>query len=126
MQFTSISFEKLFPTGAYMNEKIRVDISLNLGENPMDAIDEARKLVNENFEKNNPHLVNPDIPIISKHPEEKKVQFQWTEMKEQPIDFVKEINSCETLKVLESYKFIVKGKPELEKIYSEKLKELSK
>lgn len=127
MQFTSISFEKLFPTGAYMNEKIRVDVSLNLGDNAMEAIDEARKLVNENFEKNNPHLVTPDIPIIPKSILEvasiKEYHNHNQQAAQQPL--TEQIKSCTDLKVLESYKFIVKGKPELELAYQNKLKELN-
>lgn len=36
-----------------------------------------------------------------------------------------QIMSCKELKVLDSYKFIVKGKPELEEVYNQKLKELT-
>lgn len=43
-----------------------------------------------------------------------------------PVDLEKEIMSCSSLKVLESYKFIVRGKEELQKIYDEKFAELSK
>ena len=128
MQFTVISFEKLFPTGAYMNEKIRVEVSLNLGDNPMDAIDAARKLVDENFEKNNPHLVTPDISIIPKSSKEMMASYDDsvpTHYNKQPT-LEEQINSCSEIKTLESYKFIVKGKPELETIYNQKLNELSK
>jgi hypothetical protein len=38
---------------------------------------------------------------------------------------VKQIKSCNEIKVLESYKFIVKGKPELEIAYNNRLKELT-
>lgn len=38
---------------------------------------------------------------------------------------VDDINSCKEIKVLESYKFIIKGKPELEKAYNDRLKELT-
>lgn len=36
-----------------------------------------------------------------------------------------QIKSCNEIKVLESYKFIVKGKPELEQVYNNRLKELT-
>lgn len=128
MQFTSISFEKLFPTGAYMNEKIRVDISLNLGDDPMEAINEARKLVNENFEKNNPHLVTPDIPIIPKKEHDSIYeQNKATEKAILELPLEKQIQSCNSKAVLKAvYEKIVKGKPELELVYNQKLKELSK
>lgn len=39
---------------------------------------------------------------------------------------IRDINSCNEVKVLETYRFIVKNTPELEQVYEEKLKELSK
>lgn len=51
-------------------------------------------------------------------------------IEERPIDpvttVVADINSCKEVKVLETYRFIVKGNPELEFAYEEKMKELSK
>lgn len=40
-------------------------------------------------------------------------------------DLPTQIQSCKELTVLHSYKFLVRGKPELEKLYFEKLDELS-
>lgn len=37
---------------------------------------------------------------------------------------IESINTCTSLKTLESYKFIVKGKPDLQKAYDTKMKEL--
>lgn len=41
-------------------------------------------------------------------------------------DLPAQIQSCKELKVLDSYKLLVRGKPELEKLYFDKLEELSK
>lgn len=43
----------------------------------------------------------------------------------QEYDLKEQIKSCNEIKVLESYKFIVKGKPELEQVYNNRLKELT-
>jgi hypothetical protein len=130
MQFTLIRFEKLFPTGAYANEKITAEVSISIGESPMEAIDAARKLVNENFEKNNPHLVTPEIPIIPKHNNMYPQTFteprnfgQESVFKEESLE--EQINSCKSPTVLKAvYEKIVKGKPDLEEIYQTKLNEL--
>ena len=79
--------------------------------------------------------------IYEQFPHLKGTTFDYTESGDMPIlnsvitelvvnpteeiSLEEQIKSCTELKVLESYKFIVKGKPE-EKIYKSKLKELSK
>ena len=78
--------------------------------------------------------ITPDIPIIPKSfnvsheppNHSNKELIDWAEQIErQPVDLKKEIQSSTSLKVLESYKFIVKGKPELEKVYTDKLHEIT-
>jgi hypothetical protein len=140
MNIEKVSYQKTFNLGNYSSERIGVDVNINAGEDAMEAIEVARKLVNENFEKNNPHLVTPDIPIIPKHLEgyakgnfnvsgnDERVDLLNSYVKDKKAQLpllVDQIKSVTDLKVLESYKFIVKGKPELQTIYDNKLNELS-
>ena len=119
MQITQISYQKTFNLGNYSSERIGAEITLNAGEDAMQAINEARKLVMENFTANNlqPEILpEPEIPII---PKQKQMPIETT------VDFIKrDINSCTELKVLESYRLIAAGKPELKEAYDNKLIEL--
>lgn len=125
MQFTLIRVEKLFPTGAYANEKLIAEVSLNAGENPLDAFDAARKLIDEDFAKHNPHLITPDVTPYSKIGENKvQSPLQKINIVEESLeDQIESVTSLAVLKAV--YEKIVKGKPE-QKIYDKKFKELSK
>lgn len=99
--------------------------------------DKARVEADLNHRLNNPHLfkdTTPDIPILSKKDiavieELKKGGEQFQENKknqlESTLTLEDQIKSCTESKVLESYKFIVKGKPELQEIYDSRLAELN-
>ena len=73
--------------------------------------------------------MTPDIPIIPKS--SKYIDDAFKVFNETPNQYNKQptleeqIRSVTELKVLESYKFIVKGKPELEKAYDLKRYELN-
>ena len=60
-----VSYQKIFPLGQYINEKIGVDILVNDGEDPMQLLEQARLMVHEFHEKNNGHpdTVPGDHPI---------------------------------------------------------------
>lgn len=118
--------------------KVQADIA---GEDAQILWDKARQEVELNHRRNNPNLyqsekekhfenylkgwatVTPDIPII---PKQEKVNDDFVRdyynAVTQTID--EQIYSCISIKTLESYKFIVKGKKELEDIYNAKLREL--
>jgi hypothetical protein len=59
--------------------------------------------------------------------DEKKKEVEAVIQKEEtkPDSIIDSINSCNELKVLESYKFIIKGKPELETAYNNRIKQLT-
>lgn len=129
MNINKVNYQRTFNLGNYCSERIGVELDLNPGEDATTALDTARKLVEEYHQKGSPPLNfdnTPDIPIIPKKEEGKPIMTR--EDAEQELMYGKnipaQIQSCTELKTLESYKFIVKGKPELETIYQNKLKEL--
>lgn len=126
-QFERITYQRVFNLGNYESIRIGADVLINPGEDAKQALNEAKEFVEQWRKENNAYHfadTTPDIPII---PKQEKVNNDF--VKEyynavtQTID--EQIKSCANLKVLESYKFIVKGKPDLETIYQSKLKELS-
>lgn len=142
MNINKVNYQRTFNLGNYCSERIGVELDLNPGEDAIAALDTARRLVEEYHQKGNPDLyiyqtenVTPDIPVIPK----KDTTKGWDKTDHEGIyskdisgyDYAEtkftlsdQINSCKDLKTLESYKFIVKGKKELEEIYNNKLKEL--
>lgn len=109
----------------FLMETIIVHKAVDSNEETQDVIDWAREEAELNHKRNNPHLFPPDIPIIPKKEMQPDIILEEAETKMiYGKTLAEQIASCNSLNILESYKFIVKGKPELETIYQSKLKEL--
>lgn len=126
MKVTVIKFEQLFPTGEYANQRLSVEVEVpdfhpSTGESnwdkAMDAFKEAKELVNAAFQK-----LNPSQPSISQTVPE--VHVSKKSMKDFLEGMEKDINDCETLKLLETFKTVVATYPELQSHYDKRLKEL--
>ncbi len=119
MKIEKISYQKLFPLGAFINEKIGVEMQLDEGDNPVQVLNEAKKLVEKYHIDTNPQMYIDDVPQISTTTTIDQVQ-PLTKV----ASLIQQINSCEEIKVLESYKLIVKTDPDLQRAYDKKLKQL--
>ncbi len=131
MNFKTIKFEQLFPTGAYANQRLSVEMDIetphpSTGESNWDAaIDAFRKaqdLVNTAFEKMNPHIEWSE-PAISPLPE---VHVRDERNLDPVNEIISGIRSSNELKVLESYKLIARTKPEFQAEYDKRYLELTK
>ena len=125
MNITSINYTKTYNLGSYQSEKIGVEISINEGENAMEALDTAKKLCQEFHEKNNPEPFVSGETIIQPAstepiPEIKVDKKTAKEQQEQKL--IDDINSCTELKVLESYRLIAKSNKKLQTTYDYRLK----
>lgn len=130
MQTLEVTFQKNFHTSnedRFLMETLIIKVNADtVGEDAQYLWDKAREEAELNHKRNNPHLFPPDIPIIPKV--EKSNQMITREELERQLMYGKnipeQIQSCTELKTLESYKFIVRGKPDLQTIYDNKLKSL--
>lgn len=130
MRFTQVSYQRTFNlgVGTFESEKLGVEIEILEGESPKDALDAAKQLVEEQHKENNKSRYNAVI-----------VEENFTKLSE---DFVgdlstlkpipppkqtisEQIASCTDIKILESYKLIVKKNPELQKVYDETMDKLT-
>jgi hypothetical protein len=112
----------------YLFERIEIKgiIEHEKEETPQQALDIARKEATENHVKNNPNLF-PDgkyVPLFYEGQEEHLPVIQkansYDDFDRIEDDLEKQINSCKEIKILETYRLIVKGNPELQKAYDEK------
>ena len=115
-----------------------VEANLKPGETMEEALDELDERLNAWHRKRYPHLYQEEkswtpgadfpphmktevtfgpLPIISKdkEPEERRIGV-----------LVADIYSCESIKVLETYKLMAKSKPELQAAYNQQFEKLSK
>lgn len=56
MNIDRISYSKIFPTSAFMNERVGVEIAINQGEDPMEALRTAKQLCQDFNKESNPEL----------------------------------------------------------------------
>jgi len=111
MKIIKAAFSKTFPITQYY-EKIYLEAELNDGDDARQVLYDLKKQVNTFFYESNAAA-------------EKQM---GTQVSDAPIAFgimLDDIKSCKTLKVLESYKMVVKNKPDLQAAYDEQFKKLS-
>lgn len=123
MRITKISYGATFPTMAFANEKFMVEYELNEGDSASEAMELARKFVNETYIKNNPHIFQDQETKVS------DIANAVIENKQRPKDqidaMVFDIQSVTELTVLKSYELLCKNNPKLQEAYQLKLKQLS-
>jgi hypothetical protein len=118
MKIDRISYQKIFPTGmAYLNHKIGVEVQVDEGDDWQEAFEMAKRVVEKwNLESNPGYAVALEYmngnPGAYSHKAEPKQSMEEA------------IISCTEIKVLESYKLLVKNNPSLQDIYDKKFAEL--
>jgi len=115
------------PTQAFGNVKLEIRGTLEPGETELDAWRQAKEKINSAYQA----LYGSKVDYESFAPP--PIDYNGTAAPGtgpktiiQPVNLEDEINSCASLKVLESYKFIVRNDPNLKNIYDEKYLQLSK
>lgn len=126
MTIEKINYQKTFNLGNYSSERIGVDINLTKGDDPIKALDEAKKLVEQYHKENNPVLYGEySNPVV--HPAtltSQPIEVKQNEPRNRLGQIIDDINSCSDVKILESYKLIAKNNPVLQVAYDQKLKQL--
>jgi hypothetical protein len=133
MVVSKINYQRTFNLHNYSSERIGVECDLFHNEDVNIALDNAKKMVEEWHTANHPELYQdktPDIPVIGKQLkgglETEVVRYDVSKQPFKEESLEEQINSCKSPTVLKAvYEKIVKGKPELETAYNQKLKELT-
>lgn len=82
-----ITFQQTFPTGSYANMKLGIEMSLVPGVDDVDeAFVQAKKIVNDAFEKLNPHIVWNDSPQPTTEKQIPSIDRKAIEKLEKAID----------------------------------------
>lgn len=132
MPITTVNYQKTYNLGNYSSEKIGIEISLNEGQDPKEALHEAKKLADEFHTNTNKEIypknadsvpinINKADPVI-KQQEASSTKLLSKEEKQKQL-----IESCTSMDGndgLLSYKLLVKSYPHLQDTYDNKLKEL--
>lgn len=118
MSYYKVVYDKLFPYAPYLNERIGIEMLVEAGQSPAEALQEAKKIVEDFYHASNPHPVSA-VSIVADNVPVPEVQLE----KPKQTTLEEDIMSSPSLNVLQSYRIIVKNKPDLQAIYDTKLKE---
>lgn len=117
MHIQVINYQKTFNLGNYSSERIGVEISINAGDDAKEALETAKKLVEE-FHKES---LKPAIQQVYEEP----IQVIKTQSPQTVAEKTKAfIDNCNTAEQLKAWRLMCKNKPDLEEYYNKKLKSL--
>jgi hypothetical protein len=132
MQITSVNYNRTYAIGPFLNEKIGVEATIEEGDNPIEVLKSLKELA-DNFNKiANPHLEEPKFfDAVGSKGFLNAVQPIDEREIEKPIgkSMPEQIMSCDSMKVLESYKLLVKNNDEWKAAYDlrfEQIKQIEK
>jgi hypothetical protein len=123
MSYYKIVYDKLFPYAPYLNERIGIEILVESSQDPMDALEEARKIVHDFRNKHiQAELSHQLEPIIEGVPDIKVQKSTAQSLEEQ-------ILACTYIKGenddgLMSFKVIAEMNPRLKEVFWNKMEEL--
>jgi hypothetical protein len=116
MTIKSINYQELFPSGSFLNVRYGMEISIDSDSEVERAYELAKELVHETHKKQFPFMYEKKAPVYSgEEPviaKEKSTKYTQTEILKQQMSTVTD------LKVLETYKLLVKNNPELQDYYN--------
>lgn len=136
MLINKINYEQLFPLPQpYSNVRLSIEVILEEGDTTADAFTRGYKEANENFNRLFPQLtVNPEY---AHHLTNANAEYHTggrypmpetiIEPKQSATErMIAAINQCTEIKVLETFKLLVKNNAELQDAYIKKMDELCK
>ena len=128
MKITTVSLSRTIPTGAYMNDKIGLEATLEDGEPYQSALNQLNSLITEWHKKANPHLYQESKPpenstLIT--PKDGSPQYYIQTERTDPNDTLTLIQNAPTLEVLTTFKLLAGKDKDLYSAYCQRLKYLS-
>jgi hypothetical protein len=101
-----------YENGILVSQWIGVDMSLDDSESEVVALDRSKQIIEQWYKDNSPAFpgsvppYNTPAPTIQIRPEDREIGLR-----------PEHIMSCEDLNVLETYRWLIKGNKELQKVY---------
>jgi hypothetical protein len=117
MKIEKVSYQKLFPIGSFLNERIGFEASVD----PHDDIHEVMgelKLLAESC-----HTPLADLGAGEQPIPEQQVEYVPKTKDEMVKGVIREIGTCKERKTLEAYHLLAKNNPEILPVYNKKMEE---
>lgn len=88
MSYHKVTYEQIFPSSAYLNERIGIEILVEKGQDPESALMECKKIVSDFHKKSRPELY----------------KFNNDSLTANEVALIKNIEMCDTAIKLSMYK----------------------
>ena len=133
MPITSVTYQRAYVTGAFLQEKIGVEITLEENQDPLEALAEAKKLTDSFHMEANPHLHTTTIVYPNGMPsfdeEESRPFFTSTIPEQLPTIDISQEREAITIENASTMEELATLKPTLNKAlmpaYMKRLKQLT-
>jgi len=127
MKITTLTYQQTFPTGQFMNVKLGMEVSLE--ESDSQPVEETYKRMKELTEKAFREMYpEPNGWLVSENYPLGVIDTTLPEADRQLSNTIEalsaDIMSCNDLKTIDSYRLLVKTKPELEEVFNKRRAEL--
>src|SRR6185369_1626045 len=110
MRVTKINYQKLFPLGMYINERLGLEAELEDGDSPEQSMQQLKKMTES-------MATNPNYGIVHELQPIPEINVELNG-KDHRINFIaSQIASCTEKVVLESYRLIAKQHEKLQAVY---------
>lgn len=113
----TVNYQKLFPVGAYLNERIGFEASVDEGQDPLEVLSQLKSLADK-FHKES----NPQLDGVTADPE--KLPEQQVQADRRIGIMADDIMGCTEIKVLETYKLLTRNNAELRDVYENRMIQL--
>ena len=121
MKITTVNYQKVFPLAQYVNEKIGVEIQVDEWDDPAEALQKAKKMVETFHRESNPQLESMAATAIDSVP---IPSIQVQKPKDTVSLTIEQINQASDITVLESFKLLASRNPQIKEAYDKRLNEL--
>lgn len=119
MKPITVTYQKAFWIGSFLQHKIEIGYQLEEGQSVEQALDMAKKTVDEW------NLANNSFSPVDSSSQVNDIKIEKDHTGNRVAALISDIYSCKELKVLESYRIMAKSSPELQAAYDQQFKKLS-
>lgn len=125
MKIKEATYSNKYVTGPYLNHQPGLVADLEEGEDPVEALIKLKAICDAFDKRVNNFEDRLVVPSIQPERMDEPQEIQLERPSDVKTALIQDIMSCNEVKVLESYKLLVKSQPELQAAYDKRMEELT-
>jgi hypothetical protein len=127
MKVDRISYQRVYPIGLYVNERIGVEIQVDEGEDSTEVFNHAKKMV-DGWHESGKALLPTDVPLAENNYIDEGINGAPQSDSFPEVGMQAAIKTCSSVPVLKTFRkliYDIQKDPVLMEMYENKLRELS-